>query len=436
MTENSGRTVSGVKWVRAYIAKWLDMVQKRTCQKKEYAALIQMYQLSTEAEERQFSDVNSNWSFYDEEYTWEELFSKRAQTELLLILKKWLREAVNELSKTQDAAERNIKRHLCQAVWDYERDEKHGPGFVYSFLNDLYLPEITKKREILKDRLKKAREQEREIRDELKEYHRLAANARRFGGEREDRLDEYIDAMENYRIHMFKINQDEAILKLLELLFKTSRELKEDIKEILDEMELYVENYQDSEKELMTSAWDFPDFRKDFLEQLHKEKFASCIEKMENNILECQKAQVDEWAQKEEENNNKENNNKENNKEKNEESESDMTVSLQLKWDWIRKLIFYRVLEIKDETAFEIHLTGEVSVLPEKPSPAEALMHMQRIVDEEKVVSTISFSVSGGIGDIWDYITENEELCRKCEAEIEKRKQREEQYQKLVCLFP
>ena len=418
MMEDSERTVSGIGLVRAYIARRLDVFLQKTCQKKEYDALIQMYRLDPEAEDRLLTELSSDWSFYEEEYTWEDLFSKKARMQLSEVLDNWLRRALNNLDKARETAEQGIKKRLCQAAADYKKDEKHGPGFVYSFLKDWYLPEIKKKKEELESRAKKARDAKRELSRELEDYYCLAAKARRFGGEREERLDEYVDAMENYRIHIFRMQQNEAMAELLDGLLKTGVQIEESIGDLLHDMQIYVVNYRDFEKEKAADAWEFSELWKTILEKLRKGQFAEEISKLEDRILECQRIPLEEWECREEE--------------KPGEWEADVSVPRKEYWEWVRELVFYRILDMKDQTVCEVYITEENPVLPEYPSPMETLMFLQQTAGEEARIKTISFSVSGGIGNIGEYLSKNKELCRICETELAKKKAKETQYLKMI----
>lgn len=412
MAEN---TFDSAAWVRAYIAGQFENLANRRCTKREYAALIQATPLIPELEEIQEDSV-AYWSFYDEEYTWETLFSKKAEIDLSQILKQWLRRMLGELASRQAAAEKRQKVMFYQAMTVYLKDIKHGPMFVEHFLSARYLPELTEKMEVARTQEDSRHRQERELRREIEESRELAAKARRFGGEREERLDEYIDAMENYRAHLFRMYQSEATAELLKTVLRQAQKLTKEVSGLMENMRQYCENYRDEEKLADVQSWECPELLEVFLEKLLGQPFAGCVAALECAVAEKEKAPLQELQKAQ---------------------RRRASETLRRNRMWIQELQLRRVLELKDAFTCEICRTEA----PQGPVGENSLFHLLQFIAQyasggTAIKERISFSCPGGVDAIWEYLQTHEELRRICQEELEKRQLEEAWYEQALERLP
>ncbi|MCD8105086.1 MAG: hypothetical protein LUF35_08820 [Lachnospiraceae bacterium] len=175
-------------------------------QNEEYEALKEKYQLDLQPERRMIQSVSSAWTFFKTHYTWDDLFSKKSNVDLIQILSLWRGKLLQELSLASKEAENNVRMRFEQ-MDDADSVQKDS---LCGLLRDSYLSEIRVEEKQLEDQLSKMDEQERKIRGNIAASRTIASGARRMGREREQKLADYVAAMENYRIHLLRKHQCES----------------------------------------------------------------------------------------------------------------------------------------------------------------------------------------------------------------------------------
>ncbi|MCD7885945.1 MAG: hypothetical protein LUI87_19985 [Lachnospiraceae bacterium] len=327
---------------------------------RDFKALMEKYHLDLQPERSQLEQILPAHDVYEENFTWEQLFSKKADTDLLQIINEWQLELRQNLEQTRRQNEKNFRRRLEQMLSDMD-----DAILCYAFLQDTCLPVIMDEERTLAHRLEQDEEQAQEILSTIDDCQEVARGAKRFGGGRDESLDEYLDAVENYWGHLIRSRQNEAMHELLLAVIRFIQKYLNDIQQELEAQRL------DEERKAAEAK------------RLDEERKAAEAKRLEEERL--------------------------------------------TSWNWVRELIQYGVLRILDSKTCIIYVTEAVPELPENASVPQ-LLALIRVYASGQIPTAQEqrISCSGSVAQIGDYLRKDEACAALCASELAKRKKLEQ----------
>lgn len=218
----------------------LDMMSQRNCSEKEVEKFVSIKQIPIAQMENRVAMGLRAESFYDEEYTWGMLFGKNQSVDLQSELKKMHSRTVTKLWNQMDDVKKEVYVKLEGIIKDYGKDMKYGPGFISYFLNQLvcYLEKVCN---TIHGHAKSMKEKDIDYRTEIKEAYENAQGASKYFGNRDEYLEDYIDIMENYRVHKCKMEQAVVAEEILKDLMQYCKKKADELQAALEQLHSVVE---------------------------------------------------------------------------------------------------------------------------------------------------------------------------------------------------
>ncbi|MDO4620669.1 MAG: hypothetical protein Q4B09_08625 [Lachnospiraceae bacterium] len=185
------------------------------CTTEEYEKAIRSFALDTADLSARMSVETEIDYLLDDDLSWEQLFSKRAETDPETEVGRRIRQLERSAEEAGKVLAREACRNLEAMIREYRRREEYGNDFVYCLLVDHYLPLVTDARGELITECARMKQREEELRADLEQTAEETAEASRLGGEREARTLDYLSDADHYLEYAAKERMQENLIRVL-----------------------------------------------------------------------------------------------------------------------------------------------------------------------------------------------------------------------------
>lgn len=270
------------KIVQAYIADALYEL-KDNYSNKDVVKIIEFYKLDIDSIKKSIISRIELKSFYDTVYTWEELFSKNRKTDLELTVRKWHKEVLQMLADIEKEMELELCESIHKVIDVYVEDKKRGPYFVQYLLKEQFIPYLQVAIEQLTKQVERMENDKYNLKEENTKSFEEACNVKWNFARREEALDEYLSNIENYYVHLCKLEEARSLATVLQKLCSECHDEIHKLHEDIGKIENYISCYEsDVIKEFVTI-----DMEDDFLDELldGKNDFYTSCKRVEERLF-------------------------------------------------------------------------------------------------------------------------------------------------------
>ncbi len=267
-------------YIRNAIVKWIVMQCKRKYSVQQYESILEANNLNIVRIGEQLRQGVAAESFYEDDFQWDQLFSKRKSVNIDRLIRLRLNQFDRGVEVNIGHVMDSIRSGIQSLLTQYGQDSKYGPVFIYRVFKNHFLPNIDKYLKETNAELGLQCAAEWNLRNDMDKIADTASRASRFGMEREMAIEDYVNALESYYVCLLRQSSLKSLRRVYEDMKKDSLKVVKQFEEIVGKWQDYVSEYKDVYEKKDHCALPLREFDNAIVNQLLFETKFSDLEKM------------------------------------------------------------------------------------------------------------------------------------------------------------